>query len=79
VVFVPLVALIAPLVGKAIFIPLVDCISFAYIILWSSTFFLVLRMKKTYPDLERPIKMPGGKWVAYLGTAGTLFMIFVLL
>ena len=39
------------------------------------TFFAVVVMRKKYPDLERPVKMPGGKATIIIGT---LFSIFIL-
>lgn len=79
VIYVTLIVVIAPFLGKTVFIPLVDCISFSYIILWFSTLLSVMKLRKTRPDLERPIKMPGGKIVNYLGVVGTVFMLVVLL
>ena len=39
------------------------------------TFFAVVTMRKKYPHLERPVKMPGGKFTIVIGS---IFSIFIL-
>lgn len=79
IIFVSVVAAIAPFIGKAALIPLIDVASFAYIILWGSTLLSVIRLRKTHPNLNRPVKMPGGMVVGYLGVVVGVLMIFAML
>ena len=79
IIFVSIIAGIAPFIGKAALIPLIDVASFAYIILWGSTLLSVIRLRKTHPNLKRPVKMPGGMVVAYLGVVVGILMVFAML
>lgn len=79
IIFVSVIVGIAPFIGKAVLIPLIDVASFAYIILWGSTLLSVIRLRKTHPNLKRPVKMPGGMVVGYLGVVVGLLMIFAML
>lgn len=76
IIFVTILAGIAPFVGKPAFLPLVNSIAFSYIVLWSITLFSVIRLRKTQPQLHRPVKMPAA---GYLGVFVTFFMLFALL
>lgn len=68
-------AVVTPFIGKSTFLPLVDVTAVATIVMWVMTFFAVVVMRKKYPDLERPVKMPGGKFTIVIGT---IFSIFIL-
>lgn len=75
VLFLGAFAVATPFIGKSAFLPLVDVTAVATIVMWVMTFFAVVVMRKKYPDLERPVKMPGGKATIIIGT---LFSIFIL-
>jgi len=79
IIFVSVIASIAPFIGSAALIPLIDVASFAYIVLWGSTLASVLRLRKTQPDLDRPAKMPGGKLVGYVGLIIALILLLIIL
>ena len=49
------------------------------LLVYGVIFIITLRMRKTHPEMERPIKMPGGKIGAYLISGAGLFIIFVAL
>lgn len=68
-------AIATPFIGKSAFLPLVDVTAVATIVMWVMTFFAVVAMRKKYPDLERPVKMPGGKFTIVIGT---IFSVFIL-
>lgn len=73
--FIGAFAVLTPFLGRALFLPLVDVTAVATITMWVMTFFAVLVMRKKYPDIERPMKMPGGQVTVVLGV---IFSIFVL-
>ncbi|MGL4723773.1 MAG: APC family permease [Scandinavium sp.] len=77
--FVSLIAASACLLGKAVFLPLVTVAAFSYIVLWGSTLFSVIRLRKTRPDLPRPLPIPGGKFTMLVGAVMTLLMAAAML
>ena len=79
IIFVSAIAASACFLGKAVFIPLVTVAAFSYIVLWGSTLFSVIRLRKTRPDLPRPLPMPGGKPVMAIGVVMTILMACAML
>lgn len=75
IIFVSVVASTILFLGQSFFVPLIDVAAVSYIILWGSTLASVLKLRAKYPDLERPVKYPGGKSLMYTG----LFFAFLLL
>jgi amino acid transporter len=69
VIFVCVLAAIAPFVGKSGLIPLIDVCSFCEVSLWVCTLVSVMRLRKTQPQLNRPVKMPA---IGILGPIGIL-------
>ena len=39
-----------------------------------TTLFAVLRLRRTHPELRRPVSMPGGRVTAVLGLVASLFL-----
>lgn len=68
-------AVITPFLGKGTFLPLIDVTAVATIVMWVMTFFAVVVMRKKYPDIERPVKMPGGNITIVIGI---IFSVFIL-
>ena len=66
--------LFAPFLGKLFFLPLINTASLATIIMWVTTLFAVLRLRRTHPELRRPVSMPGGRVTAVLGIIASLFL-----
>lgn len=66
--------LLAPFTGKLFFLPLINIASLATIVMWVMTFAAVLRLRKKYPHLRRPVDMPGGKPMAIFGVVASLFL-----
>ena len=75
IIFLGAFAVATPFIGKSAFLPLVDVTAVATIVMWVMTFFAVVTMRKKYPDLERPVKMPGGKFTIVIGS---IFSVFIL-
>ncbi len=73
--FIGIFAIITPFLGKGTFLPLIDVTAVATIVMWVMTFFAVVVMRKKYPEIERPVKMPGGNVTIVLGI---IFSIFIL-
>ena len=79
IIFLSVIAASACFLGKAVFLPLVTVAAFSYIVLWGSTLFSVIRLRKTRPDLPRPLPMPGGKPVMVAGVIMTILMACAML
>ena len=77
--FIGLFAVITPFIGSSAFLPLVDVTAVATIVMWIMTFFSVIVMRKKYPNLERPVLMPGNKATMVLGTLFNIFIIATVL
>ena len=73
--FAAVFVVLAPFTGKLFFIPLINIAALATIVMWVMTFAAVLRLRRTYPGLERPVRMPGGKLTVVLGSAAALFLV----
>lgn len=77
--FIGLFAVITPFIGSSAFIPLVDVTAVATITMWIMTFFSVIVMRKKFPNLERPVIMPGNKITMVVGTLFNIFIIAAVL
>ena len=64
----------APFTGKLFFRPLIHVASLATIVMWVMTLAAVLRLRRTRPDLPRPVRMPGGTPMAAFGVLAALFL-----
>ena len=77
--FLGIFALATPFIGRAIFLPLVDVTAVATITMWVMTFFAVVTMRKKYPSIDRPMKMPGGNVTIVLGIVFSVFIVGTVL
>lgn len=66
--------LLAPFTGKFFFLPLINIASLSTIVMWVMTFLSVLRLRRSRPDLRRPVHMPGGTPMILFGLAASLFL-----
>ena len=66
--------LLAPFTGKLFFLPLINIASLATIVMWVMTLAAGVWLRKKYPDLPRPVYMPGGRPMAAFGIAASLFL-----
>lgn len=79
VIFIGIVSLIGPFVGKSGLIPAVDVGALAFVIAWLSVSLCSVKLRKTNPQMERPYKMPGGIYMGILSTAICIFMLSMIL
>ncbi|MDH6365352.1 APA family basic amino acid/polyamine antiporter [Enterococcus sp. PF1-24] len=77
--FVSLIAAVVLFFGQSLFVPLVNVAAVAYIVLWGSTLFSVIRLRSKYPKLNRPVKMPGGKPMMIYGSLVSIVLLFLML
>lgn len=77
--FIGLFAIATPFIGSAAFLPLVNVTAVATIVMWIMTFFAVLALRKNYPNLDRPVTMPGGKFTIYFGIFASVFILGTVL
>lgn len=77
--FVSGIAAVVLFFGQSLFVPLVNVAAVAYIILWGATLFSVMRLRKTHPKLNRPVKIPGGKWMMFYGAVVSIALLFAML
>jgi amino acid transporter len=66
--FVGILTLIGPFIGRSSLLPIVNVASFAFISGWFITCLACIRMRKTAPDLKRPYRVKH-KIVMYFGVA----------
>lgn len=79
IVFVSVLAGTILFLGQSFFVPLIDVAAVSYIVLWGSTLASVLRLRSKYPDMERPVKMPGGKGLMYTGLIVGIILLCLML
>lgn len=69
------VMLIGPFLGAGVIDLLLLISSMAFVIGWLLTCMSAYRLRRTAPDMERPYRMLGGRWMALLGCAASSFML----
>ncbi|HEY3315002.1 MAG TPA: APC family permease, partial [Bacillota bacterium] len=74
-----LILLIAPFLGRKFLIPLVDAASFAYVVVWGSTFLSVMALARRTARSKNPIARPGGPLLQVLGYVSILFFAIAML
>lgn len=67
VVFIGIITVAAPFLGKAVLVPVVDVGAFSYILAWFMVCLSAIKLRKTEPNLHRPFKMPLGSGMAVIG------------
>ena len=65
--------------GRGAIIAFVDVGSFCIALAFLGVALSLIQLRKKFPDLERPYRMPGGNALAYVAAAGSLFILFVML
>lgn len=78
IIFVGLITLIGPFVGRSSLLPIVNVGSFAFISGWFITCLSSIQLRKTAPDLKRPYRVKR-KIILYLGViiAGAIIIMMV--
>ncbi|MEE2898445.1 MAG: APC family permease [Gemmatimonadota bacterium] len=79
VLFSGLVTFLSALLGRGAIIAFVDVGSFCIALAFLGVALSLIRLRKAFPDLERPYRMPGGSVLAYVAAAGSLFILCVML
>lgn len=76
--FVGMITLIGPFIGKSSLLPIVNVASFAFISGWLITCLSTIRLRKIAPDMKRPYKVKN-KISLYLGTviAGIIIILMI--
>ncbi len=77
--FIGFFAVITPFIGKMAFLPLVDVTAVCTIVMWVLTFFSVVVMRKKYPEIKRPMLMPGNKVTIVVGSIFSIFLLGTVL
>jgi APA family basic amino acid/polyamine antiporter len=79
VLFVGLVTLLAPLLGRDALLAFVDVGAFCIGVAFLGVARTAARLRRTAPELPRPFRMPGGLAIPRLATAGALFILAALI
>ncbi|MFC2164149.1 APC family permease [Acidobacteriota bacterium] len=79
VLFVGVIALIGPFIGKAVLLPIVRVGSLGYITAWFITCLATIHLRKTAPEMNRPFKVKR-KFVLYFGAlfSGGLVLLMII-
>ena len=65
--------------GRGAIIAFVDVGSFCIALAFLGVALSLIQLRKRFPKLERPYRMPGGNILAYIAAAGSLFILAVML
>ncbi len=79
VLFAGVVTFIAACLGRGAMLAFVDVGSFCIALAFLGVALSLLRLRRDYPDLERPYRMPGGRGLAGVAAGGSLFILIVML
>ena len=77
--FSAIVTVAAAFLGRGALIAVVDVGSFCIALAFLGVALSLVRLRKRFPDLERPYRMPGGNGLAWIAAAGSLFILLVML
>lgn len=79
VLFSGVVTFLAACLGRGAILAFVDVGSFCIAVAFLGVALSLVRLRKACPDLERPYRMPGGRVLAYVAAAGSLFILGIML
>ena len=79
VLFSGLVTFLSAWLGRGAIIAFVDVGSFCIALAFLGVALSLIQLRKKFPGLERPYRMPGGNALAYVAAAGSLFILLVML
>lgn len=65
---------VTPFTGKLLFLPFINVASLTTIVMWVMTYGAVLRLRHIWPELRRPVYMPGGRVTAVFGGVASVFL-----
>lgn len=78
VLFVGLVTLVTPLLGRGALLAFVDVGSFCIGLAFLGVALSVLRLRRDWPDADRPWTIPGGPVIPYVAAGGAIFILVVM-
>ncbi|HSH74247.1 MAG TPA: APC family permease [Longimicrobiales bacterium] len=73
------VTFVAALLGRGAILAFVDVGSFCIALAFLGVALSLLRLRRDFPELERPYRMPGGRVLPHVAAAGALFILCVML
>jgi len=79
VLFSGLVTFLSARLGRGAILAFVDVGSFCIALAFLRVALSLIQLRKKFPHLERPYRMPGGNALAYVAAAGSLFIRCVML
>ena len=79
VLFSGLVTFLSAWLGRGAIIAFVDVGSFCIALAFLGVALSLIQLRKKFPRLERPYRMPGGNALAYVAAAGSRFILLVML
>ncbi len=79
VLFSGLVTFLSACLGRGAILAFVDVGSFCIALAFLGVALSLIQLRKKFPDLKRPYRMPGGNALAYVAAAGSLFILCVML
>jgi len=79
VLFSGVVTFLAALLGRGAILAFVDVGSFCIALAFLGVALSLVRLRKAFPDLDRPYRMPGGNVLAWVAAAGSVFIMGVML
>lgn len=77
--FSGMVTFLATLLGRGAILAFVDVGSFCIAVAFLGVALSLIRLRKKFPNLERPYRMPGAPLLAYVAAAGAVFIMVVML
>ena len=77
--FSGIVTVAAAFLGRGALIAVVHVGSFCIALAFLGVALSLVRLRKDFPELERPYRMPGGNALAWIAAAGSLFILLVML
>ena len=79
VLFSGLVTFMSASLGRGAIIAFVDVGSFCIALAFLGVALSLIQLRKQFPNMERPYRMPGGNALPYIAAAGSLFILAVML
>ena len=73
------VTVLAALLGRGAILAFVDVGSFCIALAFLGVALSLVELRRSFPDLHRPYRMPGGAPLAYVAAAGSIFIMGVML
>jgi basic amino acid/polyamine antiporter, APA family len=79
VIFSGLVTFLSACLGRGAIVAFVDVGSFCIALAFLGVALSLIQLRKKFPDMDRPYRMPGGNALAYVAAGGSLFILAVML